>query len=67
MVGEMDEGVFVDNPCIHKEGDEYVVYVKRFFGLKRVPVSLGPRSANATVIQGDLKPSAQVVLSRKQG
>ena len=60
MVADLDDALFVDNDCIHREDGEYVVYVKKLVGLKRVPVKLGPRSAKGVVITGDIEAGAQV-------
>jgi RND family efflux transporter MFP subunit len=64
MVAHLDEALFVRNDCIHREGEEYVVYVKNLWSLKRVPVKLGPRNAKGVVIWGDIEVGDQVVLGR---
>lgn len=67
VVTDLSEALFVKNDCIHRENGDYVVYVKQLWGLKRVPVTLGPRNANGVVISGDIEAGAQVVLGHHEG
>jgi len=62
LIADFDNALFVNNNCIKKENNQYVVYVKQVWGVKPIPVKLGPRNANNIVIFGDIKPGAQVAL-----
>ncbi len=67
LVADQDDALFVRSDCIHRDDGEFVVYVKRIWGLKRVPVSLGPRSKRTVVIAGDVSVGDRVVRSVREG
>ena len=67
LVTAMDQALSVHPSCIQREGEGYVVYVEKTFGLQRVEVQLGPRSPAAVVVQGDLKAGDRVLAGPKQG
>ena len=67
VVADLDDALFVQSDCIHSDNGEFVLYVKRIWGLKRVPVSLGPRSNRAVVISGDVSAGDRVVRSVREG
>lgn len=62
LIADFENALFVNNDCIQKKDNQYVVYIKNMWGLTPIPVELGPRNANNIVIKGDIKPGAQVVL-----
>ena len=67
LVADLEDALFVDPAGVHKDGNEYVVYVKDGLGLRRVPISLGPRNARAVVVQGDLKEGDEVATQPPEG
>lgn len=67
MVADLDDALFVQSDCIHRDNGEFVVYVKRIWGLKRIPVSLGPRGKSTVVISGDVSVGDRVVRSDREG
>lgn len=62
LIADFDNALFVNNSCIKKENNQHVVYVKDLWGVKPVPVTLGPRNAINIVIFGDIEPGAQVAI-----
>ena len=67
LVAEVEDALLVENECIREEAGEFVLYVKKRFGLKRVPVVLGPRNSRRVVVRGDVKVGDSVVLSDSAG
>lgn len=67
LVADLDDALFVDPAGVHKERNEYVVYVKDGLGLRKVPVTLGPRNARAVVVQGDVKAGDEVATQPPEG
>lgn len=67
LVADLEDALFVPSDCIHRENAESVLYVKQTWGLKRVPVSLGPRSNRAVVISGDVSAGDKVAKDDRRG
>jgi multidrug efflux pump subunit AcrA (membrane-fusion protein) len=67
LVADLKEALLVDNACLQRDGGEYVVYVKRFLGLRRVPVAPGLRNAQVAVVAGDLHEGDQVAVASRPG
>ena len=67
LVADLDDALFVQSDCIHSDNGEFVLYVRRGWGIKRVPVSLGPRSNRTVVISGDVSAGDRVVRSVREG
>ena len=65
VVAELDEALFVDNVCIHQEGEEYFVYVDSRHGIRPVKITLGPRNNKAVVVYGDLKAGDKVAVAQE--
>ena len=65
LVADLEDALFLDNACIRQEDREYVVYKKGLFGLKRVPVTLGPRNTRGVVVRGDLKEGDRIAVGGK--
>ena len=66
LVEDLDDVLFVPGDCIHRDDGEYVLYVKQSRGLKRVPVSLGPRSSRTVVVTGDISAGDRVARFMKE-
>jgi RND family efflux transporter MFP subunit len=60
LVADLDAALFVDPAGVHQDGKEYVVYVKERLGVRRVPVTLGPRNAHGVVVRGNVKAGDEV-------
>jgi RND family efflux transporter MFP subunit len=55
LIADLAGALFVDPSGVHRDGKEYVVYVREGPGVRRVPVTLGPRNTRGVVVQGDIK------------
>lgn len=60
LVADLVDVLFVPSDFIHRDDGEYVLYVKQSQGLKRVPVSLGPRNSRTVVVSGDISAGDRV-------
>ncbi|MCE2439227.1 MAG: HlyD family efflux transporter periplasmic adaptor subunit [Candidatus Latescibacteria bacterium] len=67
LVAYLEDALFVPSDCIHQDKGEFVLYVKQTWGLKRVPVSLGPRSNRTVVVSGDVLEGDQVAKAVRMG
>lgn len=67
VVADLTDALFVDSACLHREAGGYAVYVKKFFGLRRVGVTLGPRNAKGVVVRGDLEAGDRVAVAHGEG
>jgi len=62
LLADFENALFVNNNCIQKENNQHVVYVKSMWGVKPIPVTLGPRNANKIVIFGNIEPGTKVAI-----
>lgn len=60
LVADLNDVLFVPGDCIRRHNGEFVLYLKQSFGLKRVPVSLGPRNSRTVVISGNVSAGDRV-------
>ncbi|MSS72050.1 MAG: HlyD family efflux transporter periplasmic adaptor subunit [Candidatus Latescibacteria bacterium] len=67
LVADLKDALLVDNACLQRDGGQYVVYVKRLLGLRRVPVAPGLRNAQVAVVAGDLREGEQVAVASRPG
>ncbi len=61
LVAELEEALFVDNSCIHQEGENYYIRIKDGAGSREVKIKLGPRNNKSVVIQGEIKAGDKIV------
>lgn len=67
LVADLEDVLFVRSNCIHRDNGEFVLYVKQIWGLKRVPVSLGPSNNRDVVVFGGVSPGDRVATSAREG
>jgi HlyD family secretion protein len=67
IVAELDEALFVNPAGVHQEEDDFVVYLKEGSGVRRVPVSLGPRNTRGVVVRGGIQAGDLVALQPPAG
>lgn len=67
LVADLEDALFVPIDCIHRDKGEFVLYVKQTWGLKRVPVNLGPRNNRVVVVSGDVSAGDQVAKADRMG
>jgi multidrug efflux pump subunit AcrA (membrane-fusion protein) len=63
VVADLAEALYVDNDAVRRDDDGFCMYVKRLFGARRVPVTLGPRNTDWTVVVGDVDEGDRVLLN----
>jgi RND family efflux transporter MFP subunit len=62
VVADLAEAMYVDNDAVRRDGNGFCMHVKRLFGTRRVPVTLGPRNTDWTVVVGDVDEGDRVLL-----
>jgi len=67
VIAELDDVNYVDNKMIQEIDERYYVWVKKGASTKKVPVELGPRNANFTVVYGDIKEGERIVSPQQRG
>lgn len=67
IVAELEQALFVNPAGVHQEEDDFVVYLKEGSGVRRVPVSLGPRNTRGVVVRGGIQAGDLVALQPPAG
>ncbi len=67
VVADLDSVNYVSNKMIEEIDNKYYIWVKRGANMEKVPVKLGPRNLNFTVVYGDLQEGERIVNPQRRG
>ena len=67
VINDIQDALYVDHKCIHKDDAGYFVMVDNGSGPEKVKINLGPKNSKNVVIIGNLKSGDRIIANQNSG